>query len=253
MIVATSEGLRIGYNYYPQVHLREFLPALTTALTETQFTHPGLTSQLRTRLASRALDDIPKDLTFQSFFERMKSFIDTDMIVLCDTSLCLFPSAELVIKNRSGFISQCAWLSIGYTAGAALGVGIAEPTLRPVVFIGDGGFQMLAQAFSTLAHNRIGAILFVINNALFGVEQFLVEPSFYKSEEASPTSFCQIPSWNYAELPKVFGAGKGYKVQTLAELDEVLRLVKQNSQEATIVEVYIPLKDLPPENRAAIP
>jgi len=36
------------------------------------------------------------------------------MVVMADTSLCLFPSADLVIKRRSGYIAQAVWLSCGY-------------------------------------------------------------------------------------------------------------------------------------------
>ena len=44
-------------------------------------------------------------------------------------------------------IAQAAWNSIGYTTGACLGAGFADRR-RPVVFTGDGGFQMVCQAMS---------------------------------------------------------------------------------------------------------
>ena len=43
-----------------------------------------------------------------------------------------------------------------------------------VVFTGDGGFQMIASAFSTLVRHQRPDIVFVFDNRLYGIEQFLM-------------------------------------------------------------------------------
>ena len=44
--------------------------------------------------------------TWELFFNRMREFVDEHMYVLADTSLGLFPAAELLIPKPGRFIAQ---------------------------------------------------------------------------------------------------------------------------------------------------
>ena len=70
----------------------------------------------------------------------------------------------------------CAlWASIGHSVGAA--VGAWRPGgKRPLVLIGDGGFQMVGQAVSTMVRYQHNAIVVIIDNSLYGFEQYLLGP-----------------------------------------------------------------------------
>ena len=155
-----------------------------------------------------------KQLTIDSFFRRMATFLKENMLVLADTSLCLFSSADLVIKRRSGYIAQAVWLSIGYTTGATVGASFAYSDGPVVTFAGDGGFQMIPQMLSTLARNKRSAIVFLLNNNIYGFEQFLVNKSYFTGTRKGPCH--DWPS-------------------------------------AVFVEVIIPSKDLPASLRATLP
>jgi indolepyruvate decarboxylase len=258
-MVATMNGVRIGYDSYSKVSIREFLPALVERFKSEPFTAPPLPEAYSKGVKARFSEDGARgseELNYDTFFDRMKNFIDEHMIAMCDTSLCLFPAADLVIQRPGGFVSQATWLSIGYTAGASLGGAAALPKgHRVIVFTGDGGFQMNPQALSPMIRLGHPTVIFIINNSLYSVEQFLVDKSFFVNKEHQPTDFCKIDNWNYASLVDVFkGDHKAYgrKVTTLFELDILIEEIKSTLDGPFLVDVVIPPKSLPYENRAAL-
>ena len=73
----------------------------------------------------------------------------------------------------------CAlWASIGHSVGAAVGAWSPGGN-RPLVLIGDGGFQMVGQAVSTMVRYHHDAIVVIIDNSLYGFEQYLLGPAYY--------------------------------------------------------------------------
>ena len=110
MILAVKNGLRIGYHTYPEIVLGDFVRELTTALAEANFTAPPRSESFKNRrpklLAEAALETFnskqEEELTFDSSFRRIAGYIDESMVLMADTSMCLFPSADLLIKRRVG-------------------------------------------------------------------------------------------------------------------------------------------------------
>jgi indolepyruvate decarboxylase len=191
-------------------------------------------------------------ITWDSFFHRMHAFVDEQTFVLADTSLGLFPAAELFVARRSHFIAQAAWLSIGYTVGAAVGVStLLSHNERAIVFVGDGGFQMIAQAFSTLVRRRRRDIIFVFDNRLYAIEQFLVDNTYYQEKEKPPVFFNELSPWDYVKLAESFG-GKGYTATTLAELENALTAVRKLTDVPALISVKIAPWLLPSELNHAL-
>jgi indolepyruvate decarboxylase len=191
-------------------------------------------------------------IEWESFFRRMHEFVDEQTFVLADTSLGLFPAAELLVAKRSHFIVQAAWLSIGYTVGAVVGVSMLLPQEeRAVVFAGDGGFQMLAQAFSTLVRHRRRDIIFVFDNQLYAIEQFLVDRTYYQDPQKPSVFFNELPHWDYVKLAEAFG-GKGYNVATVAELDDALGEARGLTDVPALIAVKLDPRLLPPELAQAL-
>jgi indolepyruvate decarboxylase len=58
--------------------------------------------------------------------------------------------------------------------------------------------------------------------------------------------FDVLPAWDYLALAKAFGV-KGFRVETTAELAEVLELIKPLRDIPALIEVVIPPKDLAPQ------
>src|SRR5690606_7308454 len=119
--------------------------------------------------------------THDSVFEMINTFISDKrnrLIVIADTCLSSYPAVDLFMPETEMFLSNPVWLSIGHGTPASIGAYLATGR-RPIILTGDGGFQMVAQTFSTMVKYKIPAIILIIDNGLYGIEQFLLDKSFY--------------------------------------------------------------------------
>jgi indolepyruvate decarboxylase len=269
MVLAAGDAVRVGRALYPQVALGQFIAELigrwVAAGEEAAagFAHsppPGFDAARRTtklendRLTFAASPPAADAaITWDSFFERMKSFVSEEMLLLADTSLSLFPASELLVRRRSHFIAEAAWLSIGYTVGAAVGASMAMgATARVVAFTGDGGFQTIPQAFSTLARKKTSAIVFVFDNGLYGIEQFLIDKTYYEDKARGAAFFNELPPWKYAQLAEALG-GVGFAAATMGELEEALRIATELSGRPALIAIKLDPRTLPSQIARALP
>jgi indolepyruvate decarboxylase len=253
MILATSRAFRFGYREGPAVPLRPLLEALTDRFGGKPKPPPSSSRRGRRkpgpyrdrRQTGEPADRGASPITFESFFDQIDAFIDSRSVVLVDTCLGSFPGADLHIAGKSRFITQAVWLSIGHLGGAVLGARCASARGARVIGItGDGGFQITPQAFSSLVRFGAPAVLFVLNNGLYGIEQYLIEDEYYR-ERTPPLEFCRLNRWDYARLAEAMG-GTGVEVRTDPQLQSVLAELP-SMQGAVLVDVHIDPYDLPPE------
>ena len=160
-------------------------------------------------------------------------------------------SAMYVATNANGlaqgsFIASAAWQCIGFETGAASGAQMGSGK-RAWTVAGDGGFMMICQSLSTLARNKLNAVIFVISNAVYAIEQVYVNMNSFNNPpqpEVPFDAFDILPQWDYLALAQAFGA-IGRRVTTVAELNAVLAEIKNIEGKPTLVEVVIPKRDLP--------
>ena len=122
------------------------------------------------------LDD---EITYQGFYDFIPQYIDGNTIVGSDASMNYFGSLLLLRwRPQEVLLHSHPILSIGYIAAAATGICLAKTTnQRVMVFSGDGGFQMSAQCLSTQTRFKLNPIVFVIDNGVYEVEQWLHDAS----------------------------------------------------------------------------
>ena len=109
--------------------------------------------------------------------------------------------------------------------------------------------MMVCQSLSTLARNNLNAVIFVISNGVYAIEQVYVDmTSFEPGPKHKFDTFDILPKWGYLALAQAFGA-KGYRAQTISELMSVLEKLKITTDKPALVEVVIPEKDLPGQMR----
>jgi indolepyruvate decarboxylase len=85
----------------------------------------------------------------------------------------------------------------------------------------------------------------VISNTVYAIEQVYVDlTAFEPGPEHKFDTFDILPKWDYLALAKAFGA-KGFRVETVSELNAVLHELKYTTDQPSLVEVVIPEKDLP--------
>jgi indolepyruvate decarboxylase len=145
--------------------------------------------------------------------ERINTQIDAETIVIADIGDSLFASSELVIHERTDFLSPAYYTSMGFAVPAALGACVAKPQDRVLVIAGDGAFQMTGQEMSSLIRLGYSPIIIVLDNHGYGTERFLQKGTWKYNE---------IAVWNYSKLPEVYGGGKGHLVSNEREFDAAM-------------------------------
>ncbi|GLW73219.1 pyruvate decarboxylase [Kitasatospora phosalacinea] len=251
-IVAARGGVSVGAQYFPDVQLGRFVPALQAALAGRTFPadHFALAHEAGLDVPSTTaefLDSLSSEygarteLTYDSFFERINHFLQYQatggdpqavppFTVVSDAAFALLGSMNLRIAERAGYLAQNSWLSIGYSVGAATGVALGrqQPLRRPLVFVGDGSFQESCQELSTHVRHHLRPVVFVLDNeGFYGIEQMLVSPCYYEGKPSDGADFYNVlHPWRYEKLAEVFGSEKdrmhGFELRTHAELDSLL-------------------------------
>jgi indolepyruvate decarboxylase len=260
MVLATTEQVRAGYFTYAGVTLKDFMEALlarfraakgypiaAVAPPQPAYPEPWLSS------SDPYWNDKPETITYNRFFQHSMKFLDDNRML--DKIVWTFgvSSALYVATNAYGlaqgsFVGSAAWQCIGFETGAASGAQLGSGK-RAWTVAGDGGFMMVCQSLSTLARNNLNAVIFVMSNGVYAIEQVYVDmTAFEPGPRHKFDAFDILPKWDYLALARAFGAN-GYRAETVTELNAVLKQLKKTTDRPSLVEVVIPAKDLPAQMR----
>ncbi|MCA9803151.1 MAG: alpha-keto acid decarboxylase family protein, partial [Cyanobacteria bacterium HKST-UBA02] len=108
------------------------------------------------------------------------------------------------------------------------------PELRPIILVGDGGFQMTGMEMSTAAKLGINPIIVVFNNASYAMLKFIDKERDYYD----------LPTWDFAEIARAVG-GKGMRARTREEFQKALKEAG-NSQSMYLIDAVIEKNDISP-------
>jgi TPP-dependent 2-oxoacid decarboxylase len=233
-IYSTSEKTSIRYHTYPGVYLNGFLLGL-----------------LQGGLRSREAPEIPRfaspvpfrpvpgaKITVERMFQRLEAFFDDGLFVVADTGDALFGAGDVAIPGAGEFMSSAYYASLGFAVPAGLGVQLALPHLRPLVLVGDGAFQMTGMEVSTAARYHLNPIVIVLNNFGYGTERPMLDGGFN-----------DLQPWQYARIPEILGAGKGFLVQTEEEFEAALEAAREYTDNFCILDVRLDPRDFSPALR----
>ncbi len=230
-IYATSEKTSIGYHTYPGVYLNGFLLGLLKANIQRRET-----SEIPHAPALTPFYPAPNTkITVKRLFQRLETFIDDSTFVITDTGDALFAAADISIPRATEFMSSAYYASLGFAVPACLGVQLALPTLRPLVLVGDGAFQMTGMEVATAVRYHLNPIIIVLNNSGYGTERPMLDGSFN-----------DVYPWQYARLPELLCAGKGFDVQTEEQLEVALEAVRDYHEGFGILNVRLDPYDFSP-------
>ena len=255
MVLATTEEVRAGYFVYQGVTMKDFMEALlerfkktkgyplsTLAPPQPPYPEPWVSN------SDPHWNDKPETITYNRFFQHSMKFLQDskmlDQIVMTlGISCSLYVATNAYGLDRNSFIGSAAWQCIGFETGAASGAQLGSGK-RAWTIAGDGGFMMVCQSLSTLARNNLNAVIFVMSNGVYAIEQVYVDiTSFEPGPQHKFDAFDILPKWDYMALAQAFGA-KGYRVTTIRELNAALKDLKKLTRQPALVEVVIPEKDL---------
>ncbi len=256
MVLATAAGARVGYFKYADVTMRDFMEALLAkfksdkaypikALAPPQPKYP----QPWAANDDPVYEDKPQLLTYNRFFQHSMKFLHDhdmlkDIVMTYGVSSAMYVATNAYGLKQGSFVSSAAWQCIGFETGAASGAQLGSGK-RAWTVAGDGGFMMVCQSLSTLARNKLNAVIFVMSNQVYAIEQVYVDMSAFKPGPKNTfDAFDILPDWDYAALAKAFGA-EGIRVETVDQLNAALARIRTIKDRPVLVEVVIPQKDLP--------
>jgi indolepyruvate decarboxylase len=255
MVRASTEEIRAGYFIYQNVTMRDFLEALLkkfhenksyplNAVAPAQPTYPDPWAAN----SDPHWNDQPDLLTYNRFFQHTMKFLGDngmfdEVVFTLGVSSSLYVATNAYGLTQNSFISSSAWQCIGFETGAASGAQLGSGK-RAWAIAGDGGFMMIGQSLSTLARNHLNAVIFVMSNGVYAIEQVYVNlKSFEPGPEHKFDAFDILPKWDYMALAKAYGAA-GFRAQTISDLKAVLHALKDLKNQPALVEIVIPEKDL---------
>jgi indolepyruvate decarboxylase len=174
-------------------------------------------------------------ITIKRFFEKVNSFLKDNTIVVTDVGDSLFGAADLCIHQNTEFLGPAYYASMGFAVPAAIGAGIANPALRPLVLVGDGAFQMTGMELSAAVRYGLSPIVVVLNNRGYGTERHMQDGPYN-----------DVLEWQYSRIPDLLGSGKGFIVETEDQLEEALAAAEANTKSLSIIDLRLELLDRSP-------
>ncbi len=230
-VYATSEQLRIGHHHFHDVLLGDFVSGLSKAKLKKK--SKSALPKREDRVAGTYGDDDP--VSIASLFDHINATLDDGMVVIADVGDSLFAASDLSIHKHTEFIAPAYYTSMGFAIPAAIGVQTADKTLRPIVLVGDGAFQMTCLELSTAVRHGFNPIVVVLNNKGYTTERFLQEGPFN-----------DILNWNYHRLHDLLGDGWGFEVNTVGELHQSMKAALANEDAFTLLNVHLRPHDISP-------
>lgn len=248
IIWVNDELARVGVSEYAFVYLKDFMEGLLNKFRESdRYPRKLQLPKVPKEIKPPVLNVQP--LTYERFYQVMGNWLikegqinDAKLILGESTSLYVF--GNLMGMPQNSFVAQAAWGSLGHETGCALGVELATGA-RPIVVAGDGGFMMICQEISSLVRQKSNALIFVMSNEGYAIEQSFVDICAF-TPSGQYAQFDLLPKWDYVALAKAFGA-KGHEVKTVGQLRRLLRKLETREGVPHLIKVTVPLKDIPPQ------
>jgi indolepyruvate decarboxylase len=238
-IVLGDHFVKMGNTVFSGVTLEDMLIELTKRIT------PVAKIQTVDQLSKFPMTGAPSDQTCSAnFYPRLQNMLRSGDVLVAETGTCMLYMTPMWLPAGVGFQAQALWGSIGWATPAAEGICMANKAGRTIVVTGDGSHQLTANEIGAMGRYGIKPIIFVLNNALYGVE-IVVSEAGWKYDD--------ISTWNYAQLPAAMGCSDWFtaKVSTVAELEAAIE--KANTHDgASYIEVMIPAAESKPVDTALL-
>ena len=225
---ATADSIAIKHHTYEGVRFEDFIRALVTSPL------PSFPSRVLPPRDSVRFDPPGPHaaVTLRNVFGYLDGLLKDKTVVIADVGESLFAAADLRVQKSAEFLSPAYYTSMGFSVPAALGVGFADPTLRPLVLVGDGAFQMTGTELSTCIRHGQSPIVVVLNNHGYSTERQILEGPFN-----------DIHEWQYEKICDLLGGGVGHRVGTFGELVRALKTAVDDHRQAHVLNVLLDPSD----------
>ena len=223
-IHATADRVAIKHHRYDAIRFQDFVRALVTNPL------PSFPSRALPAPSPVAQGTIAPDVpvTLNGLFRHLDSLLDEHTLVIADVGESLFAAADLHVHRRFEFLSPAYYTSMGFAVPAAVGASFADPTLRPIVLVGDGAFQMTGTELSTAVRYGQTPIVVVLNNRGYSTEREILEGPFNDVHE-----------WRYERICDMIGGGVGTRIATQGEFERGITAALADSSHLHLLNVLL--------------
>ncbi|KAF7720106.1 Pyruvate decarboxylase [Penicillium ucsense] len=235
-----SNYVRVRYSEYPDVNMKGVLRKVVERMGKLNVTS---SPPINNKLPASEQNSSSQTITHAWLWPTVGQWLKERDIVITETGTANFGIWDTRFPAHVTAISQVLWGSIGYSMGACQGAALAakeQKNRRTILFIGDGSAQLTIQELSTMLRNKLNPIVFVICNEGYTIERYI---------HGWNASYNDIQTWDYAAIPKVFGADAGYQARRIKTRDELNALFADqefnNPTSLQLVELYMPRDDAP--------
>jgi indolepyruvate decarboxylase len=210
VITVRHHQVRVGRAVYPEVEMREVLPALARRVSKKQVPAPRVHGLGQPQGAPG--DPISPDY----LYPRWEKFFRPGDIVVAETGTISMGLGFARMPKGSVFLNQTLWASMGWATPAAFGAALAAPQRRTLLITGEGSHQFTVQEISQMCRYGVKPIVFCLNNQGYTIERLLSKDPMMPYNE--------IALWDYHQLPGVLGCSDWFtaKATTNGELDAAM-------------------------------
>lgn len=230
-IHATADAIMIKHHRYEGVYFEDFVRALIAA------PMPAFSSR-RLPSLDTGRHEAPAaghPATLSGLFGHLETLLDEKTLIVADIGEALFAGADLRVHKSAEFLSPAYYTSMGFAVPASVGVGFADPSLRPIVLVGDGAFQMTGTELSTCFRHGQAPIVIVLNNRGYGTEREILDGPFNDLNE-----------WQYEKVCELVGGGIGHRVATHGEVVQALDAAMLDKKQMHVLNVLLNPADRSP-------
>jgi TPP-dependent 2-oxoacid decarboxylase len=230
-IHATADRIAIKHHRYDTIRFEDFVRALAA----THLPAFKTTALPPTKPSDEPMAPPQASVTLQGVFRHLDRVLDEKTLVIADVGESLFASVDLHVHRRFEFLSPAYYTSMGFAVPAAVGAGFADPSLRPIVLVGDGAFQMTGTELSTCVRHGQAPVVIVLNNHGYSTEREILEGPFN-----------DIHEWRYERMCEVIGGGHGVRVSTQGEFVQALSKALSDKAQPYILNLLLDPTDRSP-------
>jgi indolepyruvate decarboxylase len=233
LIHASQGQVNIGHHRYADVHLKDFLAVLSSAVSPHSCSWPQISQPEQLPKAVTG-----KPMTIKRLIASLNALLTPELNVICDVGDCLFAALDLRVHERTHFMASAYYTSMGFAVPAALGAQIASPETRPLILVGDGAFQMTGTELSTFSRLDLNPVVIVFNNHGYSTERFIREGPYN-----------DIAEWRYDRIGELVGNVNGFYVSTEDEFEQALNNSLAATGRPSLINVQLASDDASPAMR----
>jgi indolepyruvate decarboxylase len=89
------------------------------------------------------------------------------------------------------------------------------------------------------------SIIVIIDNSLYGIEQFLLGPGYYTNVSQPPLPYNVLPDWNFDAFAQALGVTQVATVNTAATLRVALAAAKAHVTGPSVIRALVGGRSLP--------